>query len=44
MLRERPLGRLEQRKAGFYYPADKTDHFLFAALVVTLHDDVHQTV
>ena len=34
MLRERPLGRLEQRKAGFYYPADKTDHFLFAALVI----------
>ena len=43
-LSKKSLRRLEQQKAGFYYPVDKADHFLLAVLVVTLHDDVHQTV
>ena len=44
MLNKRSLGRLEQRKTGFYYPVDKTDHFLLAVLVIALHNDMHQTV
>ena len=44
MLSKRLLGRLEHRKAGFYDPADKMDHFLFAVLVIALHNDMHQTV
>jgi len=44
MLSKRFLGRLEHRKTGFYDPADKMDHFLFAVLVIALHNDMHQTV
>ena len=44
MLSKRSLGRLEQRKTGFYYPVDKTDHFLLAVLVIALHNDMHQAV
>ena len=44
MLNKRSLGRLEQRKAGFYYPVDKADHFLLAVLVIALHNDMHQAV
>ena len=44
MLSKRSSGRLEQRKTGFYYPVDKTDHFLLAVLVIALHNDMHQTV
>ena len=44
MLSKRFLGRLEHRKTGFYDPADKMDHFLFAVLVISLHNDMHQPV
>lgn len=44
MLSKRSSGRLEQRKTGFYYPVDKTDHFLLAVLVIALHNDMHQAV
>ena len=44
MLSKRSLGQLEQRKTGFYYPVDKTDHFLLAVLVIALHNDMHQAV
>ena len=44
VLSKRTLGRLKQQKTGFYNTVDKMDHFLFAVLVIALHNDMHQTV
>ena len=44
VLSKRILGRLKQQKTGFYNAVDKMDHFLFAVLVIALHNDMHQTV
>lgn len=44
VLSKRTLGRLKQQKTGFYNAVDKMDHFLFAVLVIALHNDMHQTV
>ena len=38
------FGRLKQQKTGFYNAVDKMDHFLFAVLVIALHNDMHQAV